>query len=121
MRNVSFTATTWSSNLDLSWMYVVWDELFPPEVFDRIQVFALMDIDMGGGETVDIRLRNVADGETIAEQTGITTNAAYTLGPVDYVPSTTSSEIEIRLQWREDPGVNSSRVLAPFTVFGVRL
>lgn len=118
-RTESFTATTYTSDNALNSVSVEWDDLFSTDV--QTAVSAHTRVVVGTDETVDIRVFNVDDGETIGDNTGITATGMYTIGPVNYTPTTTDGKVFIRLEWKESNGVNSSTIDAPFTSFGIQL
>jgi len=116
---VSFTSTTWAASHALSHYAVVWNRLLPEKA--TTHVYASMPLmSIGAGETVDFRLRNTTDGETIGEITGITSTGIYTVD-ADYEPTTTGSMIRLRWEWKETPGTNSSDIYTPFVGLGVVL
>jgi len=118
-RSVAFTSTTWASDTLLSQCYVQWNELFPPDV--TAQVMGQAYISVGAGETCDFRIRNIIDDETMAELTGVTSSKEIILGPTSYTPTTTDGMLDIRWQWKESPGANSTTIFIPIMVFGVEV
>lgn len=108
-----------SYNADPGWIYhrVTWDIELPQA---NSAVYVTWDAaNAGSGETLDVRLYNDTDGETIVEKTGA--DGSTSMGPVTYTPPTTASPIRIQLEVRSSPGTNSSTVFNPNVVFGVQL
>jgi len=95
--------------------------MFPtlPRVVEQVMGTCL--IVPGADETVDVRIRNPDDGETVAEETGITSRQVVQLGPAEYTPTTTDAEIRLRHEIRTDPGANSSDIWTPLIVLGVKV
>jgi hypothetical protein len=119
-RQLSFTNTGYDNDGDLSRIHVEWDKLFPSDV--QSAVFGEIFIStVGTDETIDVRVFNGVDGETVAEQTGITTTGLISLGPVNYEPLTTTDRIALRWEWRESNGANPSEVRIPYIVLGAQL
>jgi len=117
--SVGTTSTTYNSDPTISRADVIWGDLFPSGV--ESQVLGIATLVPGAGETVDVRIQNHADGETIAEETGFTGTTGVTLGPVSYTPTTTASRIDIYTEWRTSPGTNSSDLWTPQIVLGVKV
>jgi len=116
---VTSTSTTYDAANTISCCWIIWDEMFPEGA--DVQVFGQGYIQPGADETVDLRIYNGQDGETVDEITGITSTQVVTMGPVSYTPTTTDSGIYIRWNWRTSPGTNALALDVPYTVFGVKL
>lgn len=116
---ITSTSTTYDAANTISLCWVIWDDMFPADV--DVQIFGQARIDPGADETVDLRIRNGQDGETVAEITGITSTQVVTMGPVSYTPTTTDSRIYFRWNYRTSPGSNALALDVPYTVFGVKL
>lgn len=119
--STSFTSTTYTGLASLFHVKVIWDDILPPGVTSQV-LGEIYVSGIGAGETVDLRIQNTVDGETVGEITGITSSyTVFTIGPVDYTPSTTASKIPLVWQWRESPGTNSTEIQIPFISIGVRI
>jgi len=115
-----FTSTTWTSYYKLTSWQFVWNDLnFPtdytPKVMGQIHLATV-----GADETVDIRLQNIVDGETIFSETGLTSGQMVT-GYVTYEPTTKAARTEFKFEYKESPGVNSSTVNGPILALGVEV
>jgi len=118
-RSVSTTSTTYTYSADFFITAPVWVDFFPSGL--TTQVKCSVRAVPGADETVDLRVRNTIDGETVAEKTGLTADNVYTFGPTTYTPTTTGSRVEIFIQWRTSPGTNSLIVEEPMMTFGVEI
>jgi len=75
----------------------------------------------GTDETLDVRVRNLDDNETVLERTGITSSGWIELAPTDYTPASTGSDRTFRWQIKTDPGTNSSSITGMNIKYGVKL
>jgi len=118
---VTSTSTTYTQTTDLGWLQCAWNDLIPwPDVNPLI--YGLGRVMPGSGETVDVRIRNTTDGETVGSAvTGITADTMVKVGPVDYEPTTKDARIDIYWQYRTDPGTNALDLREPFIIVGVEL
>ncbi|MDS0279993.1 hypothetical protein NDI85_19600 [Halomicroarcula sp. S1AR25-4] len=118
-RAFSTTSTTYTSSVNQFEPQPTWDLLGPSNA--TTSVYWAVYVGVGSGETVDIRLFNADDNETIVERTGITSSGWRAIGPTDYRPQSDSRRIGIRAEIRTDPGSNSSTLTAPQMNIGLEL
>jgi len=114
----SFTNTSYQTDTSYWNWRVSWD-MFPPDaqIAIRTEIYVLLGTD----ESVSVRLRNANAGQTIHEQTGITSSQKITLGATNYTPPTTSQSRDLRLSWKTDTGANSSELQQPISYIGIQL
>ena len=74
----------------------------------------------GTDETVDTRIQNRQDGETVVEVLGAVYQWNWS-GWTAYEPPTTTAPVPYETQHRTSPGSNSSTITAPTLFVGVRL
>lgn len=74
-------------------------------------------VDVGAGETVDVRVRDRRNSTIIAEILDV--NNRSSSGWVSFAVPTASSDLAI--EYRTDPGDNSNTIFSPSVVFGGRL
>jgi len=104
--NIQTTSTTFTGSSSFVNIPFVPSDL---QLGDTPGVLASFDVAPGNGETVDIRVQNLTDDETITELTGITGSlTSTTLGPEEFNPTTTSSRVVLRAQVRTNPGTNTT-------------
>jgi len=117
-RSTGFTSTTYTTDFDLWNAFVQWNKILPAGVKSHILI--QMRVAPGTDESVDVRLYNENDGETVGEVTGITSDRTATISE-DYTPTTKDAWIEFRLLFRTNPGTNSSTIYVPFGSIGVKI
>jgi hypothetical protein len=117
--SINTTSTTYTGDVNFGVQLVEWDTL----VGDRQGVGMMYgDVRVGTDETVDIRLQNTVDGETVAEATGFTSDFPRKVaGPTNYTPTTTGAPVPLEAQVRTNPGNNSAVFSVVYTAIGVRL
>ncbi|QIO25423.1 hypothetical protein [Haloarcula sp. JP-L23] len=118
-RSFSTTSTTYTSSVNQFEPQPTWDLLGPANA--TTSVYWAVYVGVGSGETVDIRLYNADDSETILDRTGITSSGWRAIGPTNYRPTSDSRRIGIRAEIRTDPGSNSSTLTAPQMNIGLEL
>lgn len=120
-RNLSFSNSSYNYKRDQLQSAFVWEDELPTNLDVHVKL-SVVNIFLGSGETVDLKLRNETDGEDLVSITGITSTGMATSGWTGpYQPTTTASMITIAEQARTQPGDNSSNIVAPRAVFGVQL
>lgn len=119
LRQASTTSTSYQANNSQLDHRVVWDHHFPADTTAAVAFYTY--VAPGADETVDVRLYNDVDNETIVEATGITSTGPVSLGPTEYKPTTTGDRIILRAQWRTNPGSASSDLFGPWAVFNPKL
>lgn len=118
-RDHDFTNTTYTGSSIFQVVNLRWDDLFPADAVT--QVYGHLYMNPGAGESVSVRYYNGEDGETMLEETGITSARQVLLGPVDYTPPTTDARIWTRYEWKTSPGSNTCTIDTPVLVLGVKL
>jgi len=91
-----------------------WDRWLPDGAQGAVVIHTRVEGDNG-----DVRLYNQSFNEVIAERTGISTNAAITIGPVNYTPGSTTATFAHQIQVRT--GGSSTSVDFPTAHFGIQL
>lgn len=71
---------------------IQWDHIAPAGV--QTEVVLTYDA-VPNGDSLSVRVYNPTDGETVIEETGVSTAGLRTVGPVDYSPTTTNSAITL--------------------------
>lgn len=99
------SANTWTGDNRFHLDMLVWDDAFPGT--SQGAAGLIVGVSRGSGETVDVRLRNATDSDTVFSQTGITSTGDVQVGRSTYTPSTTGSVVRLRAEVRSD-GTNSS-------------
>lgn len=112
------TSGTWVGAVNFHQDILQWDALFPDGATTR--VYAIVAGNPGSGETLDARLQNLTDSETIVQVTDIGGGQTL-LGPVTYTPTTTASPIQVVLEIQTSPGSNPSQVVNITGGYGVQL
>jgi len=117
---LSTTSTTYVKDWSYFHYRLKWNDIFQGKAS---QVYLAGQALPGTDETEDFRLRNATDGETLLENTGMTGNYGhwFTLGPVDYTPSSKDSIITLQVELRTSPGANSSSTSRTVVVLGVKI
>lgn len=119
-KSYTTTNTSWDTvSSDFMRWRIAWNTVIPSAA--QSAAYSTITIDPGTGETVDVRLRNFEDGETILSKTGITSKTNAELGPANYTPSTTSSLILLAWEIQTSPGSNSSEIRQQWTSIGEQL
>lgn len=118
-RDCATTSTGYDQDTSQMQYRIRWGDIIP----DQAQGANSLDARIlpGTDETVDVRVLNAADNETMLEQTGISAPENITIGPAPYTPTTTSNQINIVVQLRTNPGVNSSVLREPQLTTGIQL
>lgn len=117
----SFTNTSYDHVRNLLTTRLRWDELPIPDGAST-QVFLQCQVNPGSEETVSVRVYNPTDSETVAEETGLSTSfEMVTLGPVDYTPTTTSSDLTLQPEVKTDAGSSSCEIVTPYLGVGVKI
>lgn len=115
----STTSTTYESNVNqAAWYYGTWNQYFPADVTPV--VWAQLGHTQGSGETMDVRIQETAQGDTLFEQL----DAGYGLerwGPTTYEPGDRSFRLGFRPQLRTNPGTESSEIYSTFVQVGYQL
>ena len=110
----SFSTTTQSYQNSIDWFLipsVQWDVIVP----DAAQ--GVIYSHVNPTDTMDVRLRNTTDGETIFEQTGSSGRVQTT---VEYTPTTTNNTINIYWEIRSPDG-SSVTAVDPWVSIGRKL
>lgn len=119
-QTINTSSTTYGGDENSHKHSIVWNNIVPSGEQSAVWSYA-ETTEIPSTETVDIRLQNVTDNETIFEQTGITSVKEFTFGPKNYTPATMDSVIHLQWQIRTDPGDNWSRVGYVQTTIGIIL
>jgi len=77
-------------------------------------------VDLLNGSTMDVRIRNVTDGETMCERTGISSTGPFSISPTAYTPTTTGP-IHYQAEIASTDNTNTVRLDDGAAVFGVQL
>lgn len=121
-RSIDFTKTSYDSAGVPNTFQVSldWDETFGDNVTPMVKYTCF--VNPGTDETVDTRLQNDTDDETVAEITGLTGGASpRSSGWVEYTPTTTSSPIDIKGDHKTSPGSDTSFVDAKTLHLGLKV
>lgn len=95
-RTMSTSSTTYQVDASAYHQRVTWDIVIPAGE-QGAYYFEGRTGSSGAGGDVDIRLQNPVDGETITS-VRVPQHSNVTLGPVNYTPTTTASQIVIRVE-----------------------
>lgn len=118
-RGFSTTSTTYDEDTSQFDARVSWEKILTSN--GNLAVAASFGAVVGTDETVDVRIQDVANGETVVEETGIESTGSYYVGYLSHSPTDLQSTVRLRAQIRTNPGNNSSQLLAPHVFAGVQL
>lgn len=118
-RSFSTTSTSYTSDVTQFDVQLTWDHVIPANGQGAFNYEC--QVSPGTDETVDIRLQNTVDVETMGEITGITTAGSLTIGPSNYTPTTRTGVIKLEAQIRNSNGANSSTLRRPQGGVGVQV
>jgi hypothetical protein len=114
-RKFSTTSTSYVRDRDFFEWSVQWDTSVNPDVQGGVR-YSFIGL-AGSGETIDVRLHNTTDAETIVE----ITDAGFETDFVEYAPTTTSTIVFIDYEIRTSPGDAESTLRSPEATIGVQL
>jgi len=116
-RDISTSSTDYVSSTDTHRHQAQWDLLFPSAATTVVTMSAVV---FPGSESLSLRVRNDTDGETMVEETGITSQKNLQMTPAKYTPTTTADGIQFNAEIKSDTG--NSVLASDFNVvFGVEL
>jgi len=104
--NFSTTSTSFASSANFYRLQLVYDDQYPTEVTTKY--LGVVTVVPGSGESVDFRITNNTDSETVVEINNITSTAIKRIEPTEFEPTTTSSPVRYKAELRTNPGTNSS-------------
>jgi hypothetical protein len=73
------------------------------------------------GTTLDVRVRNITDNETMVERTGIASTGPFEISPTAYTPTTTAAPIRYQTQFRSGDGASTVEIIGGSPTIGVEL
>lgn len=92
------------NNIDPVWI-TQWDKFAPANATTAVVFTGRVE---PGSTSVDIRVQNITDSETVIEKTGISSITNFVESNTDYTPTTTSGVIRFLIEFRN--GDNSTSV-----------
>jgi len=98
---------------------ISWDLISPSN--GTLAVWFYGDITSLNGTTIDVRVRNLDDGQTMCERTGISELGTFQIQPTDYAPTTDMEVIRYRTQIRSGDGVSNVEINTGSIVIGVEI
>lgn len=118
VRTFSTSSSGYDGSDDFGRWNLVWDDLFPADATTAVSgvIVALPGTDV----TQEVRLQNVSDGETIFEETGITSTSVIEFSPTQYRPTTDSGRILVQWETKVETGSNSAEIRDAFAAAGVQ-
>jgi len=116
---LSTVSSSYTGSGEFIGVETTFNKLFPTDCTTAVTAFG--QVSVGAGETVDIRIRDLTQGETAAELTGLTSNQSYKVPVTEYEPPDPDSRSALRLQIRTSPGSNSSNLDVGQLAIGVIL
>jgi hypothetical protein len=96
-----------------------WDTIAPSA--GTMVVWFLARVVQLNGTTLDVRVRNTTDNETMVERTGIASTGPVEISPTAYTPTTTADAILFRTQLRSGDGASTVEINSGSPTIGVEL
>jgi hypothetical protein len=98
---------------------VNWSTLSPSS--GQLYVWFDGQVDALNGATMDVRVRNRTDGETMCEVLGLSATGQFEIAPAPYTPTTTSGPILYKAQILSGDGASTVKLSKGSPVIGVQV